>query len=202
MTTALTERHGSYRRETRETSIDVSINLDGSGIADVSTGLGMLDHMISQLARHGIFDISLHATGDLYIDAHHTTEDAGIALGRAFADALGDGTGIVRMADALVPLDEALAHVAVDLSGRGYAVTAVTWSSEKVGELPGDLIEHFLHSFAREGRFNLNARVLSGVNDHHKAESMFKALARALCNATRIEPRRAGSTPSTKGTLA
>jgi imidazoleglycerol-phosphate dehydratase len=202
MTTTATGRQGSYRRETRETSLEVSINLDGSGIADVSTGLGMLDHMVSQLARHGIFDITLHATGDLYIDAHHTTEDAGIALGRAFADAVGDGTGIVRMADALVPLDEALAQVAVDLSGRGYAVTAVTWSSDKVGELPGDLIEHFLHSFAREGRFNLNARVLAGVNDHHKAECMFKALARALCNATRLEPRRAGSTPSTKGTLA
>src|SRR5262249_53474865 len=142
MTTALTGRIGTYRRETRETSIEVSINLDGTGVADVSTGLGMLDHMISQLARHGIFDISLKATGVLYIDAHHTTEDAGIALGRAFADALGEGAGIVRMADALVPLDEALAHVAVDLSGRGYAVTAVTWSSDKVGELPGDLLEH------------------------------------------------------------
>jgi imidazoleglycerol-phosphate dehydratase len=197
-----TGRSGTYRRETLETRIEVSLNLDGSGTSDVTTGVGMLDHLLNQLARHGIFDLTLHASGDLYIDPHHTTEDAGIALGRAFADALGEGTGIVRMADALVPLDEALAHVAVDLSGRGYAVTAVNWSSDHVGELPGDLIEHFLHSFAHEGHFNLNVRVLSGVNDHHKAECIFKALARALCNATRLEPRRAGVMPSTKETLA
>ena len=194
-------RKGTYRRETRETSIDVSLDLDGSGVSSVHTGIGMLDHLLDQLGRHGIFDLSLDATGDLHIDPHHTAEDAGIALGRAFAEALGDAKGIVRMADATVPLDETLAQVAVDLSGRGYAVVAVSWAGEKVGEMPCDLVEHFLHTFAREGRFNLNARVLAGVNDHHKAEALFKALARALSAATRIEPRRAGQTPSTKEVL-
>src|SRR5947208_13904046 len=137
-------RIATYRRETRETSIDVSLYLDGSGVSNVRTGIGMLDHLLDQLGRHGIFDLTLNATGDLHIDPHHTAEDAGIALGRAFADALGDAKGIVRMADALVPLDETLAQVAIDLSGRGYAVIMVTWAGEKVGELPCDLIEHFL----------------------------------------------------------
>jgi len=194
-------RKGTYRRETRETSIEVELDLDGSGATSVSTGIGMLDHLLDQLGRHGIFDLTLKATGDLHIDPHHTAEDAGIAIGRAFAAALGDATGIVRMADALVPLDETLAQVAIDLSGRGYAVIAVTWSGEKLGEMPCDLVEHFLHTFAREAHLNLNARVLAGVNDHHKAEAMFKALARALSAATRLEPRRAGQTPSTKETL-
>ncbi len=194
-------RIGRYSRETKETSIEVSWDLDGTGQADVSTGIGMLDHLVSQIARHGIFDITLHAKGDLHIDTHHTAEDVGIALGRCLADALGDSTGIVRMADALVPLDEALAQVAIDLSGRGYAVLNVTWSGDRVGELPCDLIEHFWQSMAHEGRFNIHARVLSGVNDHHKAECMAKAIGRALSAATRIEPRRAGQTPSTKGTI-
>ena len=194
-------RVGHYKRETKETTVDVTWNLDGSGQADVSTGIGMLDHMVSQIARHGLFDITLHATGDLEIDTHHTAEDTGIALGRALLDALGDARGIVRMGDALVPLDEALSQVAVDLSGRGYAVFNVSWSGPMVGELPTDLVEHFLQSLAHEGKFNVHVRVLAGVNDHHKAESMTKAFARALSAATRIEPRRAGQTPSTKGAL-
>jgi len=194
-------RIGAYSRETKETTISVRWDLDGSGAADVSTGIGMLDHIVSQIARHGIFDITLKAEGDLHIDTHHTAEDVGIALGRCLADALGDSTGIVRMADALVPLDEALAQVAIDLSGRGYAVLNVSWSGERVGELPCDLIEHFWQSMAHEGRFNLHARILSGVNDHHKAECMAKAIGRALSAATRLEPRRAGQTPSTKGTI-
>jgi imidazoleglycerol-phosphate dehydratase len=197
----ISERRGSYRRETRETQIEVTWDLDGSGQADVSTGIGMLDHLVDQIARHGVFDITCKASGDLQIDTHHTVEDVGIALGRALADALGDAQGIVRMGDALVPLDEALAQVALDLSGRGYAVLSVAWSGERVGELPCDLIEHFYQSLAHEGRFNLHARVLAGVNDHHKAEALTKALARALCAATRIEPRRAGQTPSTKGAI-
>ncbi|MPZ48664.1 MAG: imidazoleglycerol-phosphate dehydratase HisB [Dehalococcoidia bacterium] len=194
-------RIGSYKRETAETSVSVTWDLDGSGQADVSTGIGFLDHMVSQIARHGIFDITLKASGDLYIDTHHTVEDCGIALGRALADALGDAKGIVRMGDALVPLDEALAQVALDLSSRGYAVLNVSWSGSKVGDLPGDLIEHFLQTLAHEGKFNLNARVLAGVNDHHKAECMMKALGRALCAASRIDERRAGQTPSTKEAL-
>jgi imidazoleglycerol-phosphate dehydratase len=194
-------RVGSYKRETKETSVEVTWDLDGSGKAGVSTGIGMLDHLVSQIARHGIFDITLKAEGDLHIDAHHTVEDTGIALGRALADALGDSAGIVRMGDALVPLDESLAQVAVDLSGRAYSVINVTWTDSRIGELPSDLVEHFLQSLAHEARFNLHARVLTGVNDHHKAECLMKALGRALCAATRIDPRRAGQTPSTKEAL-
>ena len=197
----ISDRRGAYRRETRETSINVTWDLDGSGQADVSTGIGMLDHLVDQIARHGVFDITCQAAGDLHTDTHHTVEDVGIALGRALLDALGNAKGIVRMGDAVVPLDEALAQVALDLSGRGYAVLTVPWSGDHVGELPCDLIEHFYQSLAHEGKFNLHARILAGVNDHHKAEAMTKAFARALSAATRIEPRRAGSTPSTKGAL-
>ena len=192
------DRIGTYSRETRETSISVTWDLDGTGKANVSTGIGMLDHLVSQIARHGIFDISLHAKGDLHIDAHHTVEDTGIALGRALTRALGDSTGIVRMGDALVPLDEALAQVAVDLSGRAYSVINVSWTGSTLGEMPCDLVEHFVQSMAHEARFNLHVRILAGLNDHHKAECMMKALGRALCAATRLEPRRAGQTPSTK----
>jgi imidazoleglycerol-phosphate dehydratase len=191
-------RNGSFRRQTRETLVEVTWDLDGTGNCDVATGVGMLDHLVDQVARHGVFDITCKATGDLHIDTHHTVEDVGIALGRALAAALDGSTGIVRMGSALVPLDEALAEVAVDLSGRGYAVLTTSWSGERVGDLPCDLIEHFLQTLAHEGRFNLHARVLAGVNDHHKAEAMAKALARALCDATRLEPRRSGQTPSTK----
>jgi imidazoleglycerol-phosphate dehydratase len=197
----MSERIGSFKRETKETSVEVTWDLDGTGKADVSTGIGMLDHLVSQIARHGIFDITLKAKGDLEVDSHHTVEDTGIALGRALADALGDSAGIVRMGDALVPLDESLAQVAVDLSGRAYSVINVTWTDSRIGELPSDLVEHFLQSLAHEARFNLHARVLAGVNDHHKAECMMKALGRALCAATRIDPRRAGQTPSTKEAL-
>jgi len=197
----MSDRIGTYRRETKETSVEVTWNLDGSGQADVSTGIGMLDHLVSQIARHGIFDITLKARGDLEIDSHHTVEDVGIALGGALSDAIGDSRGIVRMGDALVPLDEALAQVAVDLSGRAYSVISLSWTDSRIGELPSDLVEHFVQSMAHEGRFNLHARVLAGVNDHHKAECMMKALGRALCAATRIDPRRAGQTPSTKETL-
>jgi len=197
----MSDRIGTYSRGTKETSIEVSWNLDGTGQADVSTGIGMLDHLVSQIARHGIFDITLKAKGDLEVDSHHTVEDVGIALGRALAEALGDSSGIVRMGDALVPLDEALAQVAVDLSGRAYSVISVSWTDSRIGELPSDLVEHFLRSMAHEGRFNLHARVLAGVNDHHKAECMMKALGRALSAATRLDPRRAGQTPSTKELL-
>ena len=144
-------RVGNYKRETKETSIEVSWDLDGTGTSDVSTGIGFLDHMIDQLARHGIFDITCKAKGDLHIDTHHTVEDAGIALGRALLEALGDAKGIVRMGDALVPLDESLAQVAVDLSGRAYSVIDVTWNDTRIGELPCDLYEHFLQSMAHEG---------------------------------------------------
>jgi imidazoleglycerol-phosphate dehydratase len=194
----MSQRIGTYARQTAETNVEVSWDLDGSGRAEVATGIGMLDHLVSQIARHGIFDITLRAGGDLEIDTHHTAEDVGIALGRALAAALGDSTGIVRMGDALVPLDETLAQVALDLSGRGYAALHVSWSGERIGDLPCLMVEHFLATLAAEARFNLHARVLAGVNDHHKAEALMKALGRALSAATRLEPRRAGQTPSTK----
>jgi len=188
-------------RETKETKISVTLDLDGTGETSVSTGIGMLDHLLSQIGKHGIIDLAIEAKGDLHIDEHHTVEDIGLALGQAIDQALGDRSGIVRMADALVPLDEALASVAIDLSGRGYAVLEVPWTSDRIGELPGDLLSHMLWSLASEAKLNLYARVLAGVNDHHKAEATFKALGRALCAASRLEPRRSGATPSTKGTL-
>ena len=194
-------RKASIKRETKETQITLELDLDGSGKAEVSTGIGMLDHLIEQIAKHGIIDITLSAKGDLSTDEHHTVEDVGLVLGQALNEALGDRAGIVRMADATVPLDEALATVAVDLSGRGYAVLDVAWTGERIGELPVDLVNHLLWSLASEGKMTLNARVLSGVNDHHKAEAVMKALGRALSMASRLEPRRQGGVPSTKGKL-
>ncbi len=194
-------RKASIKRKTKETQITLELDLDGSGKAEVSTGIGMLDHLIEQIAKHGIIDITLSAKGDLSTDEHHTVEDVGLVLGQALNEALGDRAGIVRMADATVPLDEALATVAVDLSGRGYAVLDVAWTGDRIGELPVDLVNHLLWSLASEGKMTLNARVLSGVNDHHKAEAVMKALGRALSIASRPEPRRQGSVPSTKGKL-
>lgn len=199
----MADRTGTYSRTTGETDISVSINLDGTGMASVSSGNGMLDHLVNQLCRHGLLDISLHAKGDsAQTGWHHTVEDCGIALGRALADAVGDGAGIRRMAHALVPLDEALARVALDFSGRGYAVIDLGISGTTIADLPGDLVRHFLQSFAMEARITLHAEVLAGVNAHHKAEATFKALARALRDAVEIDPRAKGSVPSTKGTIS
>jgi imidazoleglycerol-phosphate dehydratase len=181
--------------------VAVDLNLDGSGQVRVSTGIGMLDHLLEQLGRHGLFDLDVSVDGDLHVDEHHTVEDVGLSLGRAFNEALGDRRGIVRMGHAMVPLDEALAVVAVDLSGRPYAVIDVPFAADRVGELPSSLIRHVLESFAVEARMNLHARLLTGEDDHHRAESTFKALARALKDATRIDPRLGGEVPSTKGTL-
>ena len=194
------ERKGSVRRETKETQVTVEMNLDGSGQVDIATGIGMLDHLLEQLPRHSLFDITIQASGDIERDPHHLIEDVGIGLGRALAEALGERRGIVRMAHAVVPLDEALALVAVDLSGRGHAAVDLPFTSDRIGELPTEMIAHHLAAFAVEGRFNLHVRVLAGTNDHHKAEAAFKALARALGDATRIDPR-ISDIPSTKGTL-
>jgi len=194
------ERKGSVRRETKETQVTVEMNLDGSGQVDIATGIGMLDHLLEQLPRHSLFDITIQASGDIERDPHHLIEDVGIGLGRALAEALGERRGIVRMAHAVVPLDEALALVAVDLSGRGHAAVDVPFTSERIGELPTEMIAHHLAAFAVEGRFNLHVRVLAGTNDHHKAEAVFKAVARALGDATRIDPR-ISDIPSTKGKL-
>jgi imidazoleglycerol-phosphate dehydratase len=189
------------RRETRETTIEAKVDLDGRGRTAIATGVAMLDHLLDQVGRHGLIDITLKAKGDLATGPHHTAEDAALALGRAIGEALAERTGIVRMADALVPLDEALAQVAVDLSGRGYAALDLSWAGERIGDLPTDLVGHILWTLASEARMTLHARVLSGANDHHKAEALFKALGRALGAATRIEPRRAGEVPSTKEAL-
>ncbi|MEK7215569.1 MAG: imidazoleglycerol-phosphate dehydratase HisB [Chloroflexota bacterium] len=196
-----TERTASVVRTTKETTISVELAIDGSGTGQITTGVGMLDHLLDQIARHGLFNLTVTATGDLHIDAHHTVEDVAIVLGQAFDQALGDRAGIVRSGHAVVPLDETLALVAVDLSGRGYSVIEMPFTAPGLGALPTELIPHFLESFARESRSNLHVRMLRAGNSHHVAESVFKALARALDAACRIDPRRAGAIPSTKGSL-
>ena len=194
-------RTAAVVRETKETRVEVTLDLDGSGQSSAKTGIGMLDHLVEQIGKHGLFDLRVTASGDLHVDEHHTVEDVGIAIGQALDRALGARRGIVRMADALVPLDEALASVAVDVSGRPYCEVDVTWTLERIGELPASLVEHLLCSIATEAKLTLHARVLKGENDHHRAEAMCKALGRALCAATRIEPRLRGQAPSTKGRI-
>ena len=197
----LMTRTSSIHRHTTETDIQVSLNLDGTGQCTASTGVGFLDHMLRHIAVHGLFDLEIKAIGDLEIDAHHTVEDVALALGACLDQALGGRKGIVRMGHAYAPMDEALAFVAVDLSGRPYTVVEAEWNAPMIGQLPTTLVPHFLESLATAGRFNLHARVLYGRDDHHKAEALFKALGRALDMAARIEPRRGDQAPSTKGVL-
>lgn len=194
-------RIATIKRTTTETDIQLSLNLDGTGQFAASTGVGFLDHMLRHIAVHGLFDLDIKAIGDLEIDAHHTVEDVAIVLGQAFDQALGDRKGIVRMGSAYVPMDEALAFAAIDLSGRPYVVITADWHTPAIGSLPTTLIPHFLESFAFNARLNLHARVEYGRDDHHQAEALFKALGRALDAATRVDERRAGVIPSTKGTL-
>ncbi|MEO9254190.1 MAG: imidazoleglycerol-phosphate dehydratase HisB [Tepidiformaceae bacterium] len=194
-------RSATINRRTNETKIDVVLNLDGSGKYVTETGIGFFDHMLSHIAKHGVFDLDVRATGDLHIDQHHTVEDCGIALGEALAAALGDKAGIVRAGSAFMPLDEALAFAAVDLSGRPYARLDLKLLGREIGGMPPDLFGHFLESFAFAAKANIHVTTLSGVNDHHKIEACFKALARALDAATRIDIRRQGDVPSTKGTI-
>ena len=194
-------RSAELSRETRETRIRVRLDLDGEGNATVDTGIGMFDHLLEQIGRHGLFDLQIEARGDVHRDAHHTVEDTGICLGRAFDEALGDRRGIVRMAHAIVPLDEALALVALDISGRGYSVIDLPFRGERIGELPTEMISHFLQSVAFEARISLHVRLMAGENDHHRAECVFKAFARSLAAATRLDPRIAGIVPSSKGVL-
>jgi imidazoleglycerol-phosphate dehydratase len=194
-------RTATVVRETKETRVEVEMDLDGSGQSSAKTGIGMLDHLVEQIGKHGLFDLRVTATGDLHVDEHHTVEDVGIAIGQALDRALGDRRGIVRMADALVPLDEALASVAIDISGRPFCAVDVTWTLDRIGELPASLVEHLLGSIAAEAKLTLHARVLKGENDHHRAEAMCKALGRVLCAATRIQPRLGGASPSTKGQI-
>lgn len=194
-------RTAEISRQTNETQITIKLNIDGSGQYEIATGIGFLDHMLTHLAVHGLFDITVQAHGDLEVDAHHTIEDTALVLGQAFDRALGDRKGIVRMGDCFAPMDETLAHVALDLSGRPYAVIQADWHTPYVGNIPTTLFPHFFESFAVTARCNLHARILYGRDDHHQAEALFKAWARALDQVTQIDPRRAGVIPSTKGML-
>lgn len=194
----MANRLSAVKRETKETTISLELNLDGTGKWEITTGIDIFDHLLSQLARHGVFDIKITAIGD---DPHHLVEDTAICLGKAFAEALGEKRGIVRMADVAVPMDESLAVAVVDIGGRGYTVLDLPFSKNDMLGFPTDLIRHFLESFAMEARLNLHARIAYGTNDHHKAEALFKALARALDAATRIDARVGGELPSTKDYL-
>jgi imidazoleglycerol-phosphate dehydratase len=191
----MTERKAAVTRETAETNVKVELNIDGSGQFQITTGIRMFDHFLGQLAQHGVFDVKISASGT---DHHHVVEDVAISLGKAFNQALGKKQGIVRMAHAIVPMDEALAIVVVDIGGRIYSVIEATFNKAIIGELNADLVRHFLISFASEAKINLHARVFCGINDHHKAEALFKALGRALDTATRIDERILGRVPSTK----
>jgi imidazoleglycerol-phosphate dehydratase len=195
-------RRAQLERRTRETNIVVAVNVDGTGHAEIRTGIGFLDHLLDAVARHGLFDLTVQAEGDLQVDSHHTAEDVAILLGRAFDQALGDRRGISRIAHAYAPLDEALARAVIDISGRGYAEIDAPISEPMLGTLDSDMVRHFLASFAVEAKLTLHAQVLAGRNGHHRAEALFKAFARALDAATKIDRRLDGAVPSTKGTLS
>ncbi len=194
----MASRTAAIKRETRETNIRLELNIDGAGRDDIATGIRIFDHLLAQVARHGLFDITVSASGD---DQHHLVEDVGICLGQAFAQALGERRGITRMADVTVPMDDALVNVAVDIGGRGYTVLDLPFSDNDMAGFATDLIRHFLQALAAEGRLNLHARALYGSNDHHKAEALFKALGRALDKATQLDARISGELPSTKDYL-
>ena len=194
-------RRAKISRSTTETSIEVEINLDGTGAYDVKTGVGFFDHMVEQLARHSMIDITLRAQGDLHIDDHHTVEDSGIALGQAIAEAVGDKAGIRRYGACLLPMDDALVQAALDLSGRPYLVWNVAMTAPKIGTFDTELLREFFQALSTHGGITLNIAQLDGVNSHHIAEAAFKAVARALREAVEEDPRRAGAIPSTKGKL-
>jgi imidazoleglycerol-phosphate dehydratase len=194
-------RKAEIARKTKETEIAVSVDLDGSGTAKISTGIGFFDHMLEQLAKHSLIDIDILAKGDLHIDYHHTVEDTGIALGQAVKKALGDMRGITRFADVLLPMDETLTRVAVDVSGRPFLVFRTEFNRPKIGEFDTDLVREFFQAFATHVGMNLHVETLYGVNAHHISESSFKGLARALRVALSVDERAKGEIPSTKGTL-
>ncbi|MGO9675313.1 MAG: imidazoleglycerol-phosphate dehydratase HisB [Methylocella sp.] len=194
-------RAGKISRKTKETEIEVSVDLDGTGAAKIATGIGFFDHMLEQLARHALIDIALSAKGDLHIDQHHTVEDVGIALGGAIRQALGDRAGITRYADALLPMDETLTRVAIDVSGRPFLVFRTEFPRAKIGEFDAELVREFFQAFAMNAGITLHVETLYGVNAHHISESCFKGLARALRLAVALDPRQNGAIPSTKGSL-
>jgi imidazoleglycerol-phosphate dehydratase len=193
-------RTATIQRTTKETSVTLSLNLDGHGQHDIHTGVPFLDHMLAHVAVHGLFDLAVHATGDTDVDDHHTVEDVGIALGQALRQALGDHSGIRRYGDALVPMDEALALAAVDISGRGTLGFDALFSSERIGVFATEMVEEFLQALVREGHITMHIRVMAGRNSHHIAEAVFKALGRALSEAVALDERRRGI-PSTKGAI-
>lgn len=195
------KRQGSCSRKTAETDVSVVWVVDGVGECRADTGIGFFDHMLAQLAKHGLFDLEVKARGDLQVDEHHTIEDVAICLGRALDSALGDRKGLTRFGDALVPMDEALARVSVDLGGRGQAFVAGEFSEIGAGGFRGEMVKHFLNTFAREGRLTLHADLIRGEDEHHKIEATFKTLARALEKACKLDPRRANLFPSTKGVM-
>lgn len=194
----MANRQATVKRKTKETNISLELNVDGNGQWEINTGIRMFDHLLAQVAQHGRFDMKISATGD---DQHHLVEDVALCLGKVLNQALAEKQGIVRMADAVVPMDDALATVAIDISGRGYTVLELPFSDNDMAGFPTDLIRHFLESLASEAKLNLHARIIYGVNDHHKAEALFKALGRALDTATRIDERIADKLPSTKELL-
>ena len=194
-------RQATIERNTTETRLKVGVDLDGTGVYRVDTGIGFLDHMLEQLSRHSLMDIELQCEGDLHIDAHHTTEDSAIALGQAVAQALGNRAGINRYGEALIPMDETLTRVALDLSNRPYLVWKVVFNRDKLGDMDTELFKEWFHAFAQAAGVTLHVETLYGENNHHIVESCFKGLARALRQAMTIDPRRADAVPSTKGTL-
>jgi len=194
-------RKGSIKRETKETSINVEVNLDGTGLSNISTGIGFLDHMMEQIAKHSLIDINLEAKGDLHIDLHHTTEDSGIAFGEALKKALGDKKGIKRYASATIPMDETLSRVSLDLSNRPYLVWNVKLAVEKLGEMDTELFKEWYHAFAQSAGITLHVENIYGDNSHHIIESCYKGLARALREAVTVDPRVENVIPSTKGTI-
>lgn len=194
-------RQATVKRQTKETRIEATLDLDGTGAYEVATGIGFLDHMIEQLSRHSLIDIKVKAKGDLHIDFHHTTEDSALALGKAVADALGERAGIARFGSALSPMDETLTRVAIDLSGRPYFVWKVEFTKSKLGEMDTELFREWFQAFAQQSGMTLHIENLYGVNNHHIVESCFKGLARSLREAVTIDERKAGAVPSTKGVL-
>ena len=194
-------RQAKIDRNTRETQISVAVNLDGTGSYEVNTGLGFLDHMLEQLSRHSLIDLTVQVAGDLHIDGHHTTEDTGLAIGAAIREALGERTGIVRYGSALVPMDETLTRVTLDASNRPFLVWKVSFPTPKVGDIDTELFKEWFQAFAQNAGITLHVENLYGTNSHHIVESSFKGLARALHTAAEIDPRRAGEIPSTKGSL-
>ena len=194
-------RSATLERKTSETSIEVTVDLDGEGRYEIETGLGFLDHMLAQLSRHSLIDIRLKAEGDLHIDAHHTTEDSGIALGQAVSKALGERKGIVRYGDALIPMDETLTRVALDISNRPYLIWKVDFTQDRLGTMDTELFREWFQAFAFNAGLTLHVENLYGINNHHIVESSYKGLARALRQAIEIDPRKADAIPSTKGTL-